>query len=194
MVMKQNTVTLGAKVVALLLMVMFVFPNDLQAQSYKFYRGFFDCGISVDPTYQNHNQGRFSYGYVSTTHGYYVGDRTFVGIGAALTFDEEALTLPLYAAVKYNLSFTKMLTPTFELRAGPYFDLWNGDRAAFYGDAAVGLRLALGGRVALNMMLNLTYQQGFCQWRMVYPPYGGDWVGITEELPLSIGARVGVEF
>jgi hypothetical protein len=29
---------------------------------------------------------------------------------------------------------------------------------------------------------------------MVYPPYGGDWVGVTERMPLAIGTRLGVEF
>ena len=204
--MKQHVATRGAKVAALVMLVMMVIPHNVEAQIYKFYRGFYDCGIAVAPIWQEYevydhgatvatnDHRRHSFGYFSTTQGFYVGDRTFVGVGAAVTFDEEMLTLPLFAAVKYNWSFTKVLTPTFELRAGTYLDLYQGDRMALYGDAAVGLRLAIGRRVAVNMLVTLTYHQGFSQFAMVYPPHGGDWVGVTERMPLAIGTRLGVEF
>ena len=197
--MKKDFLSKGVRIVALALMVMFVMSGDLQAQAFKFYRGFCDGGVAAAPSpYRDGLRGSFVYGYFSTTHGYYVGDRTFVGVGAGLTFDEELLTLPLFAAVKYNLSFTQALTPTFELRVGTYFDLWDGERASLYGDAAAGLRWALDGRVALNMLLHVTYQQGFCQIAMLpLPVQGGgctDWGCYTESLPLSIGARIGLEF
>jgi hypothetical protein len=188
---KHSTIFIGARVSALLLLAMLLMPGSMMAQGYKYYRGFFDAGLGWVPTGAGYGSSHFSTGTLTTTHGYYVGDHTFVGIGAGISFDEEVLTLPLYLDVRYNLSFTSELTPTFELRAGPYFDLYQGERASFYGDAAAGVRWALGGRTALNLMLNLSYYQGFQILGFFYSPYTDFYL---LDVPLTLGVRLGVEW
>ncbi len=191
---KRITISFGTRACTLLLLAMLFLPLGTMGQGYKYYRGFFDAGLGWAPAQSVYDRPGFCAGTLSSTHGFYVGDRTFVGVGAGLSFDEDLLTLPLFLDVRYNLSFTAELTPTFELRAGPYFDLYEGDRASFYGDVAAGVRWALGGRTALNLMLNLSYYQGFRLWGMYYPFSYSDLVTYTVDLPFTLGVRLGVEW
>ena len=128
---------------------------------------------------------------VSTTHGFYFGGHTFVGIGFAVEGGGDFFAVPVYTAVKYNFGYSKTVTPTVQVRLGSYLS----DDPGTYADLAVGVRFGSKRDFAVNIMLTGTFYE-----MMKYQTSYWDFNTSTEIYetkifnPSGIGLRVGIEW
>lgn len=114
------------------------------------YQGFFEEGNLF------HFDGESSVN-LSTTHGFYFGGKTFVGVGFGAEFNNDYILVPFYTAVKYIACNKKSVSPVFHVRLGSY--LGHGQGA--YADGAVGVRFATAKDFALSILVGATYYDKF---------------------------------
>lgn len=90
---------------------------------------------------------------VSTTHGYQLNENVFVGGGILFSASAPGgnLTLPLYAAARYDCQFSQF-TPFGDIRLG--YNMADG--GGIYFSPTVGYRLSLGSKTNINFGLGLT--------------------------------------
>lgn len=127
----------------------------------KGYRGFvdFDYTLAVG----QYKEGSDRVGLL-TTHGYEFPFRLFVGGGLGFNYfyDTEITLIPVYAAVRYDF-LPKKISPFVDLKMG--YAVASYDKATFgnsdggvYISPSVGVRMALGRKIGLNLGIGYTYQ------------------------------------
>ena len=148
----------------LLLMAMIVSTIGCFAQTNSGYRGFADLGYTI-------GVGDYDFGRteISTTHGYQVCPYFFVGAGVGSHFMEKYATkgmdialderdskvsIPLFVDFRSRFTKTKF-APFADLKLG-YF-VTNSD--GFYGNLAIGCRMALKGNMAVSLSIGYTMEK-----------------------------------
>ena len=132
---------------------------------------------------------------LSTTHGFYFGQHTFVGIGIGVEGNNDFTVVPVYTALKYNFNYTHQATPTLQVRVGSFL----ADAVGSYCDLAFGVRFGSSRDFAINVLLTGSLYSNCERTRWVY--------GDTKEYydpsshyekynfnPSSIGLRIGIEW
>lgn len=151
------------------------------------YQGFLEQGN----TYAfNGDEGVNTTGF-STTHGFYFGGHTFVGVGLAMIWGDEYFAMPIYTSVKYIFRTGKVMSPFVQLRLGSCVS----DDIGTYSDMAVGLRFASKRDFAVNVMLAGTYVEPLMKETTTH--YYSDGSVRSDEWnvkPSGIGFRVGIEW
>ena len=128
---------------------------------------------------------------VSTTHGFYFGQHTFVGIGIGIEVNKDFTVVPIYTALKYNFNYTHQATPTFQVRVGSFV----ANAVGSYCDLAFGVRFGSSRDFAINVLLTGTLYSN-CE-REKWIPADDENYGHTETYtfnPSSIGLRIGIEW
>ena len=92
---------------------------------------------------------------VGTTHGFYMNDKCYVGLGFTLQGNEDCFLMPIYAAVRYNFSYRSNVSPVISLRAGSYISENNG----LYADLGFGVRFASKHHFAISVMFTGTFYE-----------------------------------
>jgi hypothetical protein len=92
---------------------------------------------------------------VGTTHGFYMNDKCYVGLGFTLQGNEDCFLMPIYAAVRYNFSYRSNVSPVLSFRAGSYISENNG----LYADLGFGVRFASKHHFAISVMLTGTFYE-----------------------------------
>lgn len=150
------------------------------------YQGFLEQGNS----YRLADDNTYIVGF-STTHGFYFGNNTFVGIGVAFEGGEDFFAVPIFTAVKYNFSYRKNITPTIQVRVGSYIS----DNVGPYADFALGLRFGSKRDFAVNVMLTGSYYVNAKQHKNIYNTATSTYEDIyTPVNPSGIGIRLGIEW
>lgn len=117
---------------------------------------------------------------VGTTHGFYMNDHCFVGLGFTMIGNESDFLMPVYAAIRYNFSYRSNVTPVLSFRAGSYLS----ESTGLYADLAFGLRFASKRHFAINVMLTGTFYEP-----TEHPYYNGG----TTINHSGAGIRIGME-
>ena len=128
---------------------------------------------------------------VSTTHGFYFGQHTFIGIGIGVEGNNDFTVVPIYTALKYNFNYTHQATPTMQLRVGSFI----ASAVGSYCDLAFGVRFGSSRDFAINVLLTGTLYSN-CEreiWTTdettgTYPPE------TVIYNPSSVGLRIGIEW
>ncbi len=136
--------------VVALLSAMFSFAQESEIRIPNGYQGFFEEGNLF------HFDGESSIN-LSTTHGFYFGGKTFVGVGIGAEFNNDYILVPFFTSVKYVACNKKSTSPFFHARLGSYLGADQGT----YGEAAVGVRFATAKDFALSIMVGATYYDMF---------------------------------
>lgn len=92
---------------------------------------------------------------VGTTHGFYMTDKCYVGLGFTMIGNEDCFMMPIYAAVRYNFSYRSNVSPVLSFRAGSYLSDNNG----LYADLGFGVRFASKHHFAICVMLTGTFYE-----------------------------------
>lgn len=127
---------------------------------------------------------------VSTTHGFYFGQHTFVGIGIGVEGNNDFTVVPIYTALKYNFSYTHQATPTIQLRVGSFV----ANSVGSYCDLAFGVRFGSSRDFAINVLLTGTLYSN-CErksWISDDDNYGH--YETYNYNPSSVGLRIGIEW
>jgi hypothetical protein len=119
---------------------------------------------------------------VGTTHGFYMNDHCFVGLGFTMIGNESDFLMPVYAAIRYNFSYRSNVTPVLSFRAGSYLS----ESTGLYADLAFGLRFASKRHFAINVMLTGTFYEPTEH----YSRGLGDYVNVNHS---GAGIRIGME-
>lgn len=179
--MKKALLTL-----TVLLMAGAVMAQESEIRIPSGYQGFLEQGS----IYRVMDEGNTTVG-VSTTHGFYFGEHTFVGIGLAIEGGNGFFAIPVYTALKYNFSYRTNVSPTMQVRLGSYV----GDNAGTYADLAVGVRFASKRDFAVNLMITGTYYEKQTEELYTYNRGNGGYTTTTQNFyPSGIGLRVGIEW
>lgn len=119
---------------------------------------------------------------LGTTHGFYMNDHCYVGLGFAFIGNENSFMMPLFATVRYNFSYKSNVTPLLTFRGGSYLSESNG----LYADLGFGLRFASKRHFAVTIMLTGTLYEN----TMEFNPH----TGYTDKINHSgAGIRIGME-
>ena len=102
---------------------------------------------------------------LSTTHGFYMNEHMYVGIGLSLDINSYRTLWPIYANLKYVFLSHKTTSPVIGLRLGSFVS----SKVKPYGDLAVGVRFASKRDFAISLLLTGTYYEN------IYDGYGRDW-------------------
>lgn len=119
---------------------------------------------------------------VGTTHGFYMNEHCFVGLGFTLMGNEDDFLMPIYAAVRYNFGYKSNVTPVLSLRAGSYLS----ESTGLYADLGFGVRFASKHHFAISVMLTGT----FFEPTEHYSYSIGDYVNVNHS---GAGIRIGME-
>ena len=92
---------------------------------------------------------------VGTTHGFYMNDHCFVGLGFTFIGNEDDFMMPIYAAIRYNFGYRSNVTPVLSFRAGSYIS----ESTGLYADLGFGLRFASKSHFAISVMLTGTFYE-----------------------------------
>ena len=118
---------------------------------------------------------------VGTTHGFYMNDHCFVGLGFTLIGNENDFVMPFYAAIRYNFGYRSNVTPVLSFRAGSYLS----ESTGLYADLAFGLRFASKRHFAISVMLTGTFYEPTEVYR-----YTIDYTTVNHS---GAGIRIGME-
>lgn len=150
------------------------------------YQGFLEQGS----LYRIQDNGSTTVG-VSTTHGFYFGDHTFIGVGFGIEGGDGFFAVPIYSAVKYNFTYASQVSPTVQLRLGSYLS----DDPGTYADLALGVRFASKRDFAVNIMLTGTFYENMKWTEYEFDPIEEHTVLMDKVLhPSGFGLRVGIEW
>lgn len=119
---------------------------------------------------------------VGTTHGFYMNEHCFVGLGFTMIGNESDFLMPIYAAVRYNFGYKSNVTPVLSLRAGSYLS----ESTGLYADLGFGVRFASKHHFAISVMLTGT----FFEPTKHYSRGLGDYVNVNH---CGAGIRIGME-
>ena len=130
---------------------------------------------------------------LSTTHGFYFGQHTFVGIGIGVEGNNDFTVVPVYTALKYNFNYTHQATPTFQVRVGSFI----ADAVGSYCDLAFGVRFGSARDFAPNVLLTGTLYSNCEREKWIPSTVTDDYYGTYETYnynPSSVGLRIGIEW
>ena len=119
---------------------------------------------------------------LGTTHGFYMNDHCFVGLGFTLIGNENDFVMPFYAAIRYNFGYRSNVTPVLSFRAGSYLS----ESTGLYADLAFGLRFASKRHFAISVMLTGTFYEPTEVYRYTI----GDYTTVNHT---GAGIRIGME-
>lgn len=151
------------------------------------YKGFVDTGYLFDVS--DYNTNKFE---VSTSHGYQFNNYFFVGGGLALDYynDLELAAVPIFANFRANFINNKV-TPFGDVKVG----YTAGDIEGAYASFAVGVRVALVKKMALNFRLEYVVQGWDYEGRDFYYGSSNSYYYYDDSMTLNnIGLKVGFEF
>ena len=89
---------------------------------------------------------------LSTTHGFFMNDHTYVGIGLSIDINQYRTIVPIYANVRYVFNH-KPISPVIGIRLGSFME----DKVNAYADLTFGVRFATKRDFALSLLLSGTY-------------------------------------
>ena len=153
----------------------------------KGYKGFADIGYLFDVS--DNNANKFE---ISTSHGYQFNNYFFVGGGVAMDYynDAEVFAVPVFANFRANFINNKV-TPFGDVKLG----YSAGDVEGVYLSMAVGVRLALTQKTAINFRLEYAAQGYDYTYRDFYYGSSNSYRYYDDYMTLSnIGLKVGFEF
>lgn len=131
---------------------------------------------------------------VSTTHGFYFGQHTFIGIGIGVEGNNDFTVVPIYTALKYNFNYNHQATPTFQVRVGSFV----ANAVGSYCDLAFGVRFGSSRDFAINVLLTGTLYSNCERERWILDDNSRtDYYGHYETYnynPSSVGLRIGIEW
>lgn len=131
---------------------------------------------------------------VSTTHGFYFGQHTFIGIGIGVEGNNDFTVVPIYTALKYNFNYNHQATPTFQVRVGSFV----ANAVGSYCDLAFGVRFGSSRDFAINVLLTGTLYSNCERERWILDDNTRtDYYGHYETYnfnPSSVGLRIGIEW
>lgn len=161
--------------------------NKQTKNTFRGYKGFVDAGYLFDVS--DHEANKFE---LSTSHGYQFNNYFFVGGGLAFDHYTEAglCAVPVFANFRANFMDNKV-TPFGDVKVG----YTAGDIEGAYVSLAVGVRVALVKKMALNFRLEYVaqgYDYSYSAFR-----YGShsSYEYYEDYMTLSnIGLKVGFEF
>lgn len=151
------------------------------------YKGFVDAGYLFDVS--DNDANKFE---LSTSHGYQFNNYFFVGGGLAFNHYSEAglCAVPIFANFRANFINNKV-TPFGDVKVG----YTAGDIEGAYVSMAVGVRVALAKKMALNFRLEYAAQGYDYEYRDFYYGSYSSYAYYEEYMTLSnIGLKVGFEF
>ena len=143
------------KTILIVAMLVMAFGLSAQEENSKItipsgYRAFIEEENSLQLVSKEH-----SFLGVGTTHGFYMNDHCFVGLGFTMIGNESDFLMPFYAAIRYNFGYRSNVTPVLSFRAGSYLS----ESTGLYADLAFGLRFASKRHFAINVMLTGTFYE-----------------------------------
>ena len=124
------------------------------------YRGFFDMNATCKFSKQNGDYvSVFSLLGFSTTHGYQIDDRFFVGVGTGIVAvvpegHNLGIEFPIYILGRYDWNIGKV--PMFaDLKSGTYFNaLYSWDPV--YINPSIGIKWTMSQKIALNIGIGMS--------------------------------------
>ena len=90
---------------------------------------------------------------LSTTHGVFLNEHIYAGLGAAFEWNADYMLVPIYANARYVFMSRSVINPFVSMRIGSYIR----ENMGAYGDLAIGVRCATRSDVAFCMMVVGTY-------------------------------------
>ena len=90
---------------------------------------------------------------LSTTHGVFLNEHIYTGLGAAFEWNAQYLLVPIYANARYVFMSRSMINPFVSMRIGSYIK----ENMGAYGDLAIGARCATRSDLAFSIMVVGTY-------------------------------------
>lgn len=130
----------------------------------------------------------------STTHGVFLNEHVYTGLGFAFEWNADYVLVPIYANVRYVFLSRSVVNPFVSMRLGSYI---REDMGA-YGDLAIGARFATRTDLAFSIMVVGTY---YSKTKYNYYDTYVDAFGYTHTeyvegkiSPSSIGVRVSFEW
>lgn len=131
---------------------------------------------------------------LSTTHGFFMNEHTFVGIGLSIDFNNNHTLVPIYANMRYIFINNKAISPVLGLRLGSFM----ANNVGVYGDLTFGVRFASKRDFAISLLVSGTYydnikrereywyedENGFMQLEYKYDTYN----------PSGVSLRIGIEW
>lgn len=155
------------------------------------YKGFIDAGYTfdLDDYYNKYNMNRFE---ISTSHGYQFNNYFFIGGGVAFDYytDAESYAIPVFANFRANF-INKKVTPFGDFKLG----YTAGDIEGVYMSMAVGVRITMAKKSAINFRLEYTCQgieNGYHNYGYSYGSYY--YYYDDYDLLNGFGFKIGFEF
>ena len=90
---------------------------------------------------------------LSTTHGVFLNEHIYAGLGAAFEWNADYMLVPIYANARYVFMSRSVINPFVSMRIGSYIR----ENMGAYGDLAIGVRCATRSDVAFCIMVVGTY-------------------------------------
>ena len=90
---------------------------------------------------------------LSTTHGVFLNEHIYAGLGAAFEWNADYLFVPIFANARYVFLSCSRVNPFVSLRLGSYIR----ENMGAYGDLAIGARFATKSDLAFSIMVVGTY-------------------------------------
>jgi hypothetical protein len=90
---------------------------------------------------------------LSTTHGVFLNEHLYAGLGAAIEWNAQYGLLPIYANVRYVFMSRSVVNPFVSMRLGSYIR----ENMGAYGDLAIGARFATKTDLAFSIAVVGTY-------------------------------------
>lgn len=112
------------------------------------YRGFYELS-----DYWHFDENMPATIQLSTTHGVFLNEHIYAGIGIAFERNAQYLLVPVYTNVRYVFMSRSIVNPFVNLRIGSYIR----ENMGAYGDLAIGARFATRTDLAFSVMAVGTY-------------------------------------
>ena len=131
---------------------------------------------------------------LSTTHGFYMNEHMYVGIGLSIDITGHRTLWPIYANLKYVFLSHKTTSPVLGLRLGSFVS----SKVKPYGDLSVGVRFASKRDFAISLLLTGTYYENiYAGWGRDYYDENGVLQYEFHEITYNysgISVRLGIEW
>ena len=112
------------------------------------YQGFFELGNSW-----HFDKNMSATIQISTTHGVFLNDHIYTGLGAALEWNAKYRIVPIYANIRYVFLSRSVASPIVSMRLGSFIT----ENMGAYGDLSAGVRFATKTDLAFSVMVVGTY-------------------------------------
>lgn len=141
------------KIVLTFVMALFAITTFAQEEATTYrvpsgYQGFLEIGNTfflikeMDPTIN-----------ISTTHGMFMNEHVYIGLGISIDFNDDHTLIPLYANMRYVFANRKAVSPVLGVRLGSFLS----NKVGAYGDFTFGARFASKKDFAVSMLLGGTF-------------------------------------